>query len=180
MSVPAIRTTRIPRRLISAESQARGEPVKKASYERSKNAWRTCDLRMPQGTTRTQPASPSFLCLLLLSPLPPFTLPFVFLLPLPSSDRFLATRSRSTASPSPSAASESKPHRIYKTREFTNGHVTLASFRCNYNLLWNCIFFIKGKSISLNFLRNVTAACPIFFDIRVHFDLHPSLENKVT
>lgn len=46
MSVPAIRTTRIPQRLIYAKSQARGEPVKKASYERSKNAWRTCDLRI--------------------------------------------------------------------------------------------------------------------------------------
>lgn len=60
----AIRATRIPQRLIYAEraepSQG-GEPVKKASYERSKNAWRTCDLPMPQGTTRTQLASPSFL-----------------------------------------------------------------------------------------------------------------------
>lgn len=51
--------TRIPQRLIRREP---GKPVKKASYERSKNAWRTCDLPMPQGTTRTQPASPSFLC----------------------------------------------------------------------------------------------------------------------
>lgn len=87
MSVPA---TRDANSTASYTPTATSKPVKKASYERSKNAWCTCDLPMPQGTTRTQPASPSFLCLPPSSPL--------FPLPRPqASERFLASRSRPTA-----------------------------------------------------------------------------------
>jgi len=99
--------------------RATSKPVKKASYERTKNAWRTCDLPMPQGTTRTQPASPSFLCL---PPSPPLFPP-----PRPRpSERFLASRSRPTA---PFAALRIKaPHGFMSRPDFTNGRIP-APFR---------------------------------------------------
>lgn len=106
--------------------RATSKPVKKASYERSKNAWRTCDLPMPQGTTRTQPASPSFLCL---PPSPP-------LFPPPRSqpsERFLASRSRPTA---PFAALRIKAARIYESTGL-------------YKWTYPCSFPERGRSLAI-------------------------------
>jgi len=102
MSVPAARDANS---AASYTPTATSKLVKKVSYEQSKNAWRTCDLPMPQGTTRTQPASPSFLCL-------PPSLP-LFPPPRPQpSERFLASQSRPT---SPFAALRIKAARIYES-----------------------------------------------------------------
>lgn len=107
------------------------EPVKEASYERSKNAWRTCDLRICR---RGPPARNlrhllSFASRLLSPSAATFPPPFVFLLPLPPSVCFLATRSRPTA-PLLRPADQSRTGFMSRP-DFTNGRYPCSgAFRC--------------------------------------------------
>jgi len=142
-SRPFLFATRIPQRLIRREPR---KPVKKASYERSKNEWRTCDLPMPQGTTRTQPASPSFLYL------PPLSPPFSSV--SSTNERFLA----GLGPLPPFAACGSKPRGFMIRPDFTNGH-TRAPFwsvasRVVVSLRW--CHLTADKKLSLNSRRRST------------------------
>lgn len=105
----------------AASYMPRGKPIKKASYERSKDAWRTCDLPMPQGTTRTQPASPSFLCLSFY-PFSSYLLPSI-------RERFLASRFFGSRPTAPFAGSGSKPHDLWVHRTLYPNGRNFASFQ---------------------------------------------------